>query len=87
MINKKQYPINLLKNVQDLYQKIRKIANDNSDVIAVATNTEFEIQLKDVAELSDFNGSNERGNYAATHAITVSPVFEYEERLTHSNTN
>ncbi|HMG88498.1 MAG TPA: hypothetical protein VK589_00510, partial [Chryseolinea sp.] len=24
-------------------------------------------------------GSNERGNYAATHAITVSPVFEYEE--------
>jgi hypothetical protein len=24
-------------------------------------------------------GPNERGNYAATHAITVSPVFEYEE--------
>ena len=24
-------------------------------------------------------GPNERGNYAATHAITVSPVFEYED--------
>jgi predicted CopG family antitoxin len=27
-------------------------------------------------------GPNERGNYAATHAITVSPVFEYEEAFT-----
>lgn len=27
----------------------------------------------------DSHGSNQHGNYGATHAITVSPVFEYEE--------
>lgn len=55
MINKKEYPLILLQNIEKLFQEVRKIADSNNDIIRIAINDELKISLEDKTEYSNFS--------------------------------
>ncbi len=99
MINKKDYPLVLLKEVQKLYKEIRELASDNDDIIEITKNEEFEITLQDRSENSNFsfkinNPRYERGKvefiieYNPRNGQILSPLktsSPYQQVLNHLN--
>lgn len=63
MINKKKYPLILLKSIEKMHQDVRKIVDENNELISYINKSEFEINLRDKADNSDFTFSITKPKY------------------------
>jgi len=57
MVNKKAYPLVLLRDVENLYTNIRKVVSENSDIISIVRNENLEILIEDISYNSVFTFS------------------------------
>lgn len=54
MINKKEYPLALVKAIEQLYSSIRKYVAQNNDILEIVKDKELEIKIIDSSKHSNF---------------------------------